>query len=497
MNNEQAECGPITLRLHELGKSLDQYLRFDHPDAMSRYTQWHDALQQSLPEKGVGLAQVIAELGSQIIPNGSQIPKPGCTAFITTGATSAGVLASLAGSVAAPQRLGLTAFSYLEELSLEWMAEMFELPAEMKGLYSSGGSVANLVALGAARQWAFERIGIDPSRDGVQRPCRIYATATSHHTVHRAAAVLGMGRNAVVTIAVDNEGRMCADALRQQLQADVCDQQLIDAGCLPVAIVGNAGTTNAGVIDPLNELAELACEFSIWFHVDGAYGLPGILDPQVRPLYKGLEKADSVIVDPHKWLGAPVGIGATFVRDRSLLNRAFTQEASDYLEGSVTDDNIQHSMDGLGIPYYNFGVELSAPSRGAVVWALIREIGKAGMRERVCRHNAMARCVAELARAHPNLELVQEPTLSICCFRYVLDGGADVSDLNALNKKIHRQLVHQGRSIPSTAELNGVLAIRPCFVGARTSWEHAEQLVEDVIAAGNELTGRTISLAAE
>ena len=492
INNEQAECGPLSQRLHELGESLDQYLRFDHPDAMSRYSHWHDALQQSLPEKGVGIAQVIAELGSHIIPNGSQIPNPGCTAFITTGATSAGVLASLAGTVAAPQRLGLTAFSYLEELSLEWMAEMFELPTEMKGLYSSGGSVANLVALGAARQWAFERIGIDPSRDGVQRPCRIYATASSHHTVHRAAAVLGMGRNAVVTIAVDNEGRMCADALRQQLQEDLRDQQLIDAGCLPVAIVGNAGTTNAGVIDPLNDLAELAREFSIWFHVDGAYGLPGILDPQVRPLYKGLEKADSVIVDPHKWLGAPVGIGATFVRDRSLLNRAFTQEASDYLEGSVSDDDIQHSMDGLGIPYYNFGVELSAPSRGAVVWALLREIGKEGMRERVCRHNAMARRVAELARAHPKLELVQEPTLSICCFRYVLDGGDDVSDLNALNKKIHRQLVHQGRSIPSTAVFNGVLAIRPCFIGARTNWEHAEQLVEDVISAGDKLTNNNI-----
>jgi len=484
MNDDRAECGPLSQRLHELGNSLDEYLRFEHPDAMSCYAEWHGALARSLPEEGVGIEQVIAELGQHIIPNGSQIPSPGCTAFITTGATSVGVLASLAGSVAAPQRLGLTAFNYLEELSLEWMAEMFELRPEMKGLYSSGGSVANLVALGAARQWAFERIGIDPSRDGVQRPCRIYATAASHHTVHRSAAVLGMGRNAVITIAVDEQGRMCVDALRQQLQADLQDGQLIGRGCVPVAIVGNAGTTNAGVIDPLQDIGEIAREFDIWFHVDGAYGLPGILDPQVRPLYKGISMADSVIVDPHKWLGAPVGVGATYVRDRSLLYRAFTQEESDYLEGSVRDDNFQHSMDGLGIPYYDFGVELSAPSRGAVVWALIREIGKEGMRERVCRHNAMARRVAELARAHPNLDVVQEPTLSICCFRYLDD---DAADLNELNRQIHRWLVHQGRSIPSTAMINGVLAIRPCFVGARTTWEHAEQVVEDVIAAGDEL----------
>ena len=490
MNEELAECGPLSQRLEELAQSLDQYLQFEHPDAMSRYADWHQALKQTLPERGVGIDRVIAELGSKVIANGSQIPNPGCTAFITTGATSAGVLASLAGSVAAPQRIGLTAFNYLEELSLQWLAEMFELPAAMKGLYSSGGSVANLVALGAARQWTFERIGIDPSRDGVQRPCRIYATDASHHTVHRAAAVLGMGRNAVLTIASDPQGRMCTAALRQQLQTDLKTNKDDNNGLLPVAIVANAGTTNAGAIDPLHEIAELAREFSVWFHVDGAYGLPGILDPQVRPLYKGLEKADSVIVDPHKWLGAPVGIGATFVRDRSLLNRAFTQEASDYLEGSVTDENIQHSMDSLGIPYNDFGVELSAPSRGAVVWALIREIGKEGMRERVCRHNAMARRVAELARAHPNLEVVQEPTLSICCFRYINDNDDSGLDLNDLNRKIHRQLVQQGRSIPSTAEINGVLAIRPCFVGARTSWVHAEQLVEDVIAAGKQLSNR-------
>lgn len=488
MNNDRAECGPLTQRLLELGNSLDQYLKFEHPDAMSRHSDWHTALKQSLPENGVGIDQVIAELSTQIIPNGSQIPNPACTSFITTGATTVGALAELAGSVAAPQRIGLTAFNYLEELSLEWMAEMFELPAGMKGLYSSGGSVANLVALGAARQSAFEKIGIDPSRDGVQQPCRIYATTASHHTVHRAAAVLGMGRNAVISIASDEQGRMCAKALRQQLQEDLNDPVLKDSRCLPVAIVANAGTTNAGVIDPLREIGELAREFSIWFHVDGAYGLPGILDPQIRSLYDGLELADSVIVDPHKWLGAPVGIGTTYVRDRSLLNRAFTQEAADYLEGSVTDDNIQHSMDSLGIPYNDFGVELSAPSRGAVVWALIREIGKEGMRERVCRHNAMARRVAELAHAHPNLEVVQEPTLSICCFRYIDD---NCSDLNNLNRKIHRQLVHQGNSIPSTAMINDLLVIRPCFVGARTNWIHAEQVVDEVIAAGNQLTNST------
>ncbi|MBE0616005.1 MAG: aminotransferase class V-fold PLP-dependent enzyme [Burkholderiales bacterium] len=478
MSNDRAECGNLAKLLQQLGGQLDQYLRFEHADAMQDAKRWRSALEGSLPEQGVGIEQVIEQLGRDLIPNGSQIPYPGCTSFITTGATSVGALVTLAGAVAAPQRIGLTAFSFLEELSLQWLAEMFELPPQMKGVYSSGGSVANLVALGAARQWAFERIGLDPARDGMRLPCRIYATSASHNTIRRAAAVLGMGRSAVVNIPSDAMGRMLPAALRRQLDADS------NNGCVPVAIVANAGATSTGAIDPLRRIGEIAGECGIWFHVDGAYGLPGILDERVRSLYDGLALADSVIVDPHKWMGAPVGIGATFVRDRGILNRAFTQGASDYLEGSVTDENIQHSMDSLGVPYSDFGVELSAPSRGAVVWALIREIGKEGMRERVCRHNAMARLVAERAHAHPNLEVVMEPTLSICCFRYVTD---DWEDLNELNRRIHRKLVHRGRSIPSTASVNGVLAIRPCFVGARTSWEHVDELIEEVLHAGQDL----------
>src|SRR5205814_9521113 len=138
---------------------------------------------------------------------------------------------------------------------------------------------------------------------------------------------------------------------------------------LPLAIVANAGTTSTGVIDPLRSIAEIARDSGVWFHVDGAYGLPGMLDERVAGLYDGLELADSVIVDPHKWLGAAVGVGATFVRDRELLRRAFTQEPAAYLEGSMASPAAEaavpeHSMDDFGEPYYDYGVELSAPSRG-------------------------------------------------------------------------------------------------------------------------------------
>lgn len=479
MNEERADCNAFSPHLKKLGEYLDKYLRFEHGDAMSHVDQWRTSLDKTLPEQGLGIDRVIKEMGQVVIPNGSQIPNPNCSAFITTGATNIGVLANLSALVAAPQRIGIHAFNFLEELSLQWLADMFELPIEMKGVYSSGGSTANLVALGAARQWAFENIGIDPANEGITKPCRIYASSVSHHTIHRAAAVLGLGRQSVVTIESDAMGRMIPECLERQLAKDVESNQLA------IAVVANAGTTGTGSIDPLYELGSIAKKYSIWFHVDGAYGLPGILDPRVKPLYKGIALADSVIVDPHKWLGAPVGIGATFVRDRKLLHRAFTQEASDYLEGTCTQSEVQHSMDDLGIPYHDFGVELSAPSRGVVVWALIREIGKQGLTERICRHNDMARELAKIAKDDPNLELLQEPTLSICCFRFV-DNNRD--DLNELNNKIYRQLVHNNRNIPSTVMVNGQLAIRPCFIGARASNKQVKSLAEEVLSIGKQFS---------
>ena len=478
MFTEQAECGQLAGLFAELGANLDDYLRFAHSDALKGSCEWQRALGHELPRQGKGMAEVMKLLSNQLLPNGSAIAKPGFTSFITTGASTAGVISQAAASLAGTQRLGLNAFSHLEALSLEWLKQLFALPSSMQGLYTSGGSMANLIALGAARQFAYEQIGIDVAETGNLLPGRIYVSDLTHKSIHRCAAALGLGRQSIVAVASDSMGRLCPEALARQIDED------LHAGCLPIAIVANAGATSTGVVDPIAEILEVSRKHNIWLHVDGAYGLPGILDAQVRHLFEGLEQADSVTVDPHKWLGAPVGIGTVFVRDRAMLKRAFSQEHSDYLEGALDEADIQHSMDSLGIPFNDYGVELSAPSRGAVVWALLSEIGLEGMRNRICRHNAMASWLAEQAKAHPNLELLQEPTLSICCFRYVAQGHPD---LNALNRQIHRQLVRNNRNLPSTAMLNGKLALRPCFVGARTGWEQAQALVDEVLQLGARL----------
>ncbi|MEX0619475.1 MAG: aminotransferase class V-fold PLP-dependent enzyme [Pseudohongiellaceae bacterium] len=477
--NDSADCSELGDLLAQLAEGLDDYLTFTDEDAMLKSESWRTALGQPLPEAGAGIQQLLAEIREHLLPNASPVPKPGFSAFITTGASSAAILAALSAHVAAPQRFGLNAFNYLENLSLEWLAELLELAPTMQGVYCSGGSIANIVAMGAARQAAFERLGVDPARDGISSPCRVFASAAAHRTIHRAAAVLGMGRASVVPIAVDASGRMRPDDLLRRLAGQA------DSEAVNIAIVANAGSTDTGAIDPLEEIGLIAKQHDIWFHVDGAYGLPGILDPVCKPLYKGMRHADSTSVDPHKWLGAPVGVGATFVRDPDILQRAFTQETADYLEGSFSQDQARHSMDSFGIPYHNFGLELSAPSRGVIVWAIIREIGRKGLAQRVIRHNAMARHIADRATADRHLELVLEPVLSICCFRY---HDAGIADLNDLNRRIHRELVYRGVNMPSTTTVHDKLVIRPCFIGARTQWAQADALVDEVIEIGRHLS---------
>lgn len=482
MPAEKAETGNLKTLLSQIGAGLDEYLKFEHPDAMHPNNCWREFLDIPLPQQGVGIDQVTADLVNHIIPNGSPVPRPGFSSFITTGSTSASTLASTAASIASPQRYMHTAFNFLEELSLQWLAQMCGI-GNMQGVYSSGGSVANLIALGGARQSAFERLGHDPAADGVNRSVRVYASEECHHTIQRSGGVLGIGRHAIKLIACDSKGRMRVDCLQNAIAEDKV------AGVLPMAIVANAGTTNTGAIDPLLAMGEIATENSIWFHVDGAYGLPGILDEKISHLFHGLELADSVIVDPHKWLGSSVGVAATFVRDRQCLYRAFTQEPADYLEGSVeqTDKSapvIGHSLDDFGIPYFDFGVELSAPCRGVVVWALIREIGVQGMRERVKRHNAMARHLAQCANDNANLEVLSEPTLSICCFRYI---SPDIEDLDRFNQRLHRRLVRENKYMPSTTRVRGSLTLRPCYVGARADLPQVDALLESVLRIGKDL----------
>jgi aromatic-L-amino-acid decarboxylase len=193
-----------------------------------------------------------------------------------------------------------------------------------------------------------------------------------------------------------------------------------------------------------------------------------------------------VAVDPHKWLAAPIGCAAAFVRDRELLARAFTTEPADYLEGAIGAPECRSPWDSLGEPYHHFAVEHSAPSRGVRVWAILKEIGAEGMRERVVRHNDFARHVAARAEYEPRLELLMAPVLSICCFRYRPPGAGELG-LDDLNERIVNELHAESVYVPSTTRVGGTLAIRPCYINPRTTLADVDGLVDRVLELGDAL----------
>lgn len=484
-----ARTDALTEAISSLLPALDAFNRFEGPDRSVPRSAWQPLLEEPLPEVGVGAEAVLETFRDVVIPRGLRTGHPGFTAWVTTAPSTIATAAHLAQAVVSPQRWWIQPGNYLDSLAVRWLLELLGFPASHVGTFTSGGSTANLVGIGAARQHAAEKLGIDAAADGIgtiPEP-RVYASPETHHVVTRAMGVLGLGRTHLRVVGLDAERRADLAQLRTLIAEDLA------AGRTPVAIVGNAGDVNMGIIDPLPQMAEIAREHDIWFHVDGAYGGFGMLDERVEAAYGDRATYDSFAVDPHKWLAAPVGTGFAVCRDGELLSRAFTIEPGHYdreRRGAVDDGgdvDTPWASIGLGTP--DWGVDFSTPARGMAVWAVLKEIGAEGMRERVRRHNDFAREVAQRARAEEELELLSEPQLSIACFRYrpVGWGDDDAERLDELNVDILAELRREGRSLPSSTRVGGAYALRACYINPRNDREHVDLLVEDVLRIGRRL----------
>lgn len=478
---------------HDLGgairsilPSLERFLRYEGTDPARTRTQWRPALDASLSVAGIGREAVLAELADLVVANGLRIGHPGFSGWVTTMPTDVGAAADLAQAVAVPQRWWATAGNFVDDLAMRWLIELLGFPASFVGTFTGGGSTANLIGMGAARQHAGERLGLHPARDGndgMVAP-RVYCSTETHHVVGRALGVLGLGRRSLREIPLDRSGTIDLNLLQAALDEDAA------AGRTQVAIVGCAGDVNTGRVDPMAELARIAHERGIWLHVDGAYGGWGVLDERVCARFGDVTTYDSFAIDPHKWLAAPVGTGAVIVRDAGILGRAFEIETGAYdreRQAPLGIDDTGSPFNELGLGTPDFGVDFSTPARGIAVWAILREIGADGVRERIVRHNDCARLVAQKARTHAELELLAEPVLSICCFRYRPAGWSDEAKLDALNEAILLGIRARGRTVTSSTRVGGRFAIRPCFINPRSTSADADALVHEVLAVGREL----------
>ncbi|HEU5059780.1 MAG TPA: pyridoxal-dependent decarboxylase [Kofleriaceae bacterium] len=478
---ERARTGDLAGALAELLPALERHGR---ARAAAR-SDWRPALDEPLPEEGAGAEVVLALLRERFAAAGLGLGEPGFTGWIATAPAVVPAAAGLVASVAAPQRWWVGPGNFAELLALRWLGQILGLAENAAGALVSGGAVANLVALAAARQRAAERIGLDPAEDGIARlpEPRVYAGEGCHQVVDRALAVLGLGRRALVRLPPGPAGEtLDTGALAQALDRERA------AGATPVAVVATAGDASTGAVDPLPRMAAIAAEREVWFHVDGAYGAFAVLDPRLADRMSGLAAADSVVVDPHKWLAVPVGCGAVLVKDAGPLERALALGPAPYLEYVRRAPGDPASpFDELGEGRPDHTIEHSAPARGIAVWAALKEIGRAGLRARVARHIDCARRAADRARAEPELELVAEPTLSIVCLRYRPPGVRASGDIERANRAVLAAVRARGRVVPSSTRVAGKLVIRACFLGPRSDLADADALIDEVLAAGRAL----------
>jgi aromatic-L-amino-acid/L-tryptophan decarboxylase len=357
----------------------------------------------------------------------------------------------------------------VERLVVRWLGWLIGYDNQANGLLTSGGSMANLIALLIA-----SRRRANVSRQGFWNagpPLTVYASEEVHLSIAKAADILGIGRDQVRMIACDERQRMRVDVLRQTIAADM------RAGLRPFCVVGSAGTTNTGVVDPLAEIARVADEFELWFHVDGAYGAPGVLDERKRHLFDGLARADSVSLDPHKWLYVPVDAGCLLFRDAAVAKAAFSTEDADYIK-------THGYADEEAFAFWDYGVELSRRFRALKVWLTLQYYGTRRIAEAVSEDMELAAYLGELVAEAKDFELLAPVELSICCFRYVPRAGMSDPDLNELNERVMAAVQKGGRAYVSNATVNGRFALRACITNFRTTKADIEETIAAVREAG-------------
>jgi aromatic-L-amino-acid decarboxylase len=426
----------------QLGEDLRHRLSTPLPDAPG--------------DPGEALADATHVLDASVSPS-----RPLYAAYIGSTGLEAGVLA---GALGAAYDVNLAASAgaveLLEAQALRWLAEFVGYPLR-DGVFTSGGMTSNLTALLAARERA-----LPGSRaTGLSgRPAAVYCSEEAHHSVVRAVEVTGLGSEAVRQVPLDGRRRMRPDALAQALAADIA------GGVTPVAVVATAGTTLTGAVDPLGAIADVCAEHGTWLHVDGAYGLPAAGVPSAAHLFAGLDRADSVTVDAHKWMGVQKSCSVVLLRHAGALDSAFAHHE----EYMLHTQDVANPVDST--------LEYSRPVRSLKLWLALRTYGAAAYRNWIEQTLGHARDLAAAVRAHPQLELLHEPSLSTLCFRHRPDGAAD---LDAWNLRLAEAVQADGRVYLAPALLDHRVCLRVCFTNFRTRPEHVLELLDvlDDVAA--------------
>ncbi len=453
----------------------------------------------ALPLAGEPLAQLVDDCRA-IIENSRHNGHPRFFGYVASPATAPGAFADL---IASSLNANVTSWrsgpaaTEIERNVVRWLGSMIGYSDNAHGLLTSGGSLANLTALLIAHR---SRAGADVASTGLWNlaaPMTIYASDQIHMSIPKAADILGLGRAQVRLVGSDERFRMNLGALRQTIAAD------LENGLTPFCVVASAGTVNTGAVDPLDEIAAVAKEFGLWFHIDGAYGALAALDETKRQLFRGLDQADSVSLDPHKWLYVPLDSGCLLFRDEARARAAFSFDSADYIK-------VHEQSEDEAFAFWNYGPELSRRFRALKIWLTLRYYGVERIAAAISEDNALAGYLGEQVAAATDFELLAPPELSICCFRYVPpspqaksgtmendaagENGLTVernteleAQLDELNTNIMNVVQRGGRAYLSSATIGGKFALRACITNFRTTRADIDETLEIVRQAARNL----------
>jgi len=491
LNTRSAPCDLPPEQFRAIGHSLvDSIADFLHdlPSAPTATSLLPNAVRsvlgrRAMPEDGCDIAPVIAEFSEKFFKYSTHNGSPRFFGYVTSSAAPVGALADLLAAAVNPN-CGAWALSpvatEIENETIRWLAEFLGLPDAWDGVTVSGGNMANMVGFTAARtakaRWDIRTNGLT-SKDA--KPLVLYTSTETHTWVNKAADIGGLGTSAVRWIPTDHELRMRADLLEESIAADLA------AGFAPFMVIGTAGTVGTGAIDPLPAIARICTKYDLWFHVDGAYGAPAVALADATEDLKGLRLADSIAIDPHKWLYSPLEAGCLLTRHASALHDAFAFKPHYY----QFDDNEGQEVKN----YFEYGPQNSRGFRALKIWLAFQQVGANGYRRMIADEIALAHRLHEMIGGHDSLER-GTVSLSITTFRYVPrdlhgapDDGALTNYLNELNARIVTAIRLSGEAFLSNAFLEGRYMLRVCIVNFRTTLKDIAVLPDLVVRLGGEL----------